>query len=99
RDVSLACSPAGDLYASWVEPRPGGDSDGLARGALLPAGAASFDAPEQITPDENVHEAAVAFDPVLGRFFAVWTARPDGTGPGVPIAQLRSVVRTARRGP
>ncbi len=97
RDVRLAASPDGDVYAVWIEPQTGGDSDGLARGALLPFGASAFGAPEQVSPSENVHEAAVAYDPTAYGFYAVWTARPDGTGPGIPVAQLKSVVRTATR--
>jgi hypothetical protein len=28
---------------------------------------------------------------------AFWTARPEGTGPSIPVDQIRTVVRTAVR--
>jgi hypothetical protein len=28
---------------------------------------------------------------------AFWTARPEGTGPGIPVGQIKTVVRTAVR--
>ena len=96
RDVRVAAGPHG-LYAVWVEPQPGGNSDGFGRGALLPAGAASFLASERVTPSENVHEVAIAADVSGDAFVAAWSARPAGTGAGVPIAQLQSLIRTARR--
>jgi hypothetical protein len=96
RDVRLATGPQGTL-ASWIEPRPQGDGDGQGMGAFLPVSGSAFQAPEAITPSENVHEVATSVDARANGFVAVWSARPEGTGPGVPVAQIRSVVRTARR--
>jgi len=48
------------------------------------------------TPAENVHEVAPGTDRD-GTLIAVWSARPEGTGPGIPIDDVRSVVRTAKR--
>jgi len=96
RDTRIASGPLG-LYAVWVEPQPDGDGDGLGRGALLPPGASAFLAPEQVTPSENVHEVGIAADVTGGAFVAAWSARPEGTGPGIPLDQIRSFVRAARR--
>jgi len=97
RDARLAWSPVFGTFATWVVPRSGGDSDGQGMGALLAMRAAAFFAPEAITPSENVHEIAPGFDRDTGRPIAVWSARPQGTGPSVPVSSIRTVVRTARR--
>ena len=97
RDVRLAWSKRLGLLATMVQPLPGANSDGVGRGAVLAAGAASFGALEAVTPAENVHEVAPGADGA-GNLIAVWSARPEGTGPGIPIENLRSVARTATRG-
>src|SRR3954453_4069141 len=99
RDVRAAWDPAVGIIASWVQPTPTGDGAGIGRAALLAPGAVAFGPVEQVTPDENVSELAVDYDPRNHAPVAVWAARPDGTGPGIPIAQVRTVVRTAERLP
>lgn len=99
RDVRAAWDPDVGLLASWIEPTPTGDGAGIGWAALLVPGATAFGAPEQVTPDENVSELAVEYDPRNDAPVAVWAARPDGTGPAIPIDQLRTVVRAAERLP
>jgi hypothetical protein len=79
-----------------VQPTVNGDSDGIGLGAFLAPGATSFGPVEAVTPSENVHEIAPVFDRD-GTPVAVWSARPEGTGPTIPIDQIRSVVRSATR--
>jgi hypothetical protein len=99
RDVRLAFDGRVGLFASWVVPSPGGDSAGAGWGALLESGAKFFAPPEHVTPVENVSELAVGFDSRTEHAVAVWAARPEGTGPGVPIDQTHTLVRTAERTP
>jgi len=96
RDVRLAWSPRLGLLATMVLPTPTGNGDGIGLGAVLARGAAAFGPVETVTPDENVHELAPSVDGD-GTPVAVWSARPEGTGPGIPIEDLRSVVRAAAR--
>jgi hypothetical protein len=99
RDVRVAFDGRVGLYASWVVPTPGGDGAGLGWGALLESGAKFFAPPEHVTPGENVSEMALAFDTRTERAVAVWAARPEGTGPFIPIDQVHTVVRTSERTP
>ena len=94
--MRVAWSPRRGLFATMVQPTANGNSDGVGLGAFLAPGATSFGALEAVTPVENVHEVAPGFDPD-GTPLAVWSARPEGTGPGIPIDQIRSVVRSATR--
>ena len=99
RDVRLAFDGRAGLFASWILPTPGGDGAGAGWGALLEPGAPFFAPPERVTPIENVSEMAVGFDTRTEHAVAAWAARPEGTGPGVPIDQIHTVVRTAERTP
>ncbi len=94
RGVRVARGSGGWLVV-WVQPVTGGDGDGLARAAYWPDGAPAFDAPEDVSPSENVNDVDVVAD--AAGFVALWSARPEGTGPDVKIADLRTVARTARR--
>jgi hypothetical protein len=99
RDVRVAFDGRVGLYASWIVPITEGDGAGLGFGALLESGAPFFAPPEHVTPGENVSELAVSFDTRTERAVAVWAARPEGTGPFVPIEQIRTYVRSAERTP
>ncbi len=99
RDVGVAWDANVGLLVSWVQPTPQGDGGGLGRAAILTPNAAAFGPVEDITPVENVSELAVEYDPRNDAPVAVWAARPEGTGPGIPIAQLRTYVRGAERLP
>ena len=50
---------------------------------------------EAVSPAEAAHEVRLVGDGSV----AVWTARPEGTGPSVPTGRIHSVVRTASRVP
>jgi hypothetical protein len=101
RGASIAFSPVAGLTIAWVQPVAGQDGDGIARAATLDPGVAApaFGPVEDISAAEAVHEVALGVDERAGQPVAVWIARPEGTGPAVPIAQIRTVVRSAVRLP
>jgi hypothetical protein len=96
RDVRVAWSAQRGLFATMTQPLPNGDSDGIGLGAFLAPGAVEFGPVEAVTPAENVHEVAPGFA-LDGTPLAIWSARPEGTGPGIPIANIHSLVRAAAR--
>jgi hypothetical protein len=96
RDVAVAVDAAtGTMAAAWVVPTPAGNGGGRGEAAARPLGG-PFGAPEAVTPDEAVSE--IELTPAAGGgFVAAWVARPQGTGPGIPLSQLRTVVRESTR--
>jgi hypothetical protein len=99
RGADVAFSPVGGITVAWVVPVAGQDGDGVARAATLPTTGSAFGPVEDVTPAEAVHEVRLAVDGRAGQPVAVWTARPEGTGPGIPVANIRTVVRSALRLP
>jgi hypothetical protein len=101
RAADVAVSPAGAITVAWIQPLAGQDGDGVARAASLKAatGDTAFGPMEDVSPPEAVHEVRLVTDGRAGQPVAVWTARPDGTGPATPIAQIHTVVRSAIRRP
>jgi hypothetical protein len=95
RSVSLVSDPQIGLAVAWTIPTPSGDGAGIGYAAIEAPGATTFGAREQVTPDEAAFDIRLAVG--HGTLRAFWTARPDGTGPSVPIAQIHTVVRTAVR--
>jgi hypothetical protein len=93
RSVSAVFDPAAGLVVGWVIPNPSGDGAGI--GYAAQEVGTTFGPREQVTPNE------AAFDMRLIResdgVRAFWTARPEGTGPSVPVSQVKTVVRTALR--
>jgi len=90
----------GAITVAWIQPLPGQDGDGQALAATLPAGSTAFGPIEEASPPEAAHEVRLLQPPgAVGRPLALWTARPEGTGPSIPIAQIRTVVRSAERRP
>jgi hypothetical protein len=90
------------ITLAWVQPLPGQDSDGIVRAATLHTAlgpATPFSPVEDVSPAEAAHEVRLAADPRAGAPVAFWTARPGGTGPTTPIAQTKTVVRSAIRLP
>ena len=100
RGAAVASSSVGGLTVAWVQPVAGQDGDGVALAAsLLPAVGAPdppFGPVEQVSPPEAVHEVHLGVGGA-GQPVAVWTARPTGTGPSIPLAQLQTFVRSAAR--
>ncbi|QEC48882.1 hypothetical protein FSW04_15745 [Baekduia soli] len=101
RDVVLTWSPVGGIVVAWVQPVAGQDGDGLVRAAADDAGVpdAPFGPVEDASPAEAAHEVRLGADGRAGQPVAVWTARPQGTGPGIPTADVHTVVRSAVRLP
>lgn len=96
--VRLAWSGGFGLFATWVQQTPSGDGGGIGRGAFAPSIISpAFGPATDITPNEAVSDIApgFAFSGPNNRPIAVWVARPDGTGPGIPTAQIKTVVRAA----
>jgi hypothetical protein len=101
RGADVAFSPAAGITVAWIQPIAGQDSDGQVRAATLPIAdpSAAFGPVEEVSPAEAAHEVSLAPDPRAGQPVALWTARPGGTGPGIPLAQIQTVVRSAVRMP
>jgi len=84
---------------SWVRIAPGSDVSGQVFAALRPVGGA-FGAPEAVSPDEHAASTAPGFTRTTdNRPLVLWTARPGGEGPGVPVGSIKTFVRTAQRQP
>jgi hypothetical protein len=97
RTPDAAYDDSAGYVVAWVQPLPGGDGDGAIQAAEA-VGGAPFGPVDDVSPAENAHEVRLIRSSAA-RTVAVWTARPEGTGPGVPLAQIHSVVRTATRVP
>lgn len=95
RSVSVASDDRAGLAMGWVIPNPSGDGGGIGYAAVMPPGAGAFGQREQVTPNEAAFDMGLA-DSAFG-FRAFWTARPQGTGPSIPVSQIHTVVRTAVR--
>jgi hypothetical protein len=89
----------GTVTVAWVQPLAGQDGDGIIRSATLDASpqAAALGPVEDVSPPEAAHEVRLAENG--GLVTAFWTARPGGTGPSIPLGQIRTVVRAATRAP
>jgi hypothetical protein len=98
RGTDITFAAGSGITLAWIQPLPGQDSDGVVRAATL-GPAATFGPVEDVSPAEAAHEVQLATDPKANAPVALWTARPDGTGPSIPIAQIRTVVRSAVRLP
>jgi hypothetical protein len=97
RTPDVVYDDAAGYVVAWVQPLPGGDGDGAIQAAEA-VGDATFGPVVDVSPAEAAHEVRL-IGGSAGRTVAVWTARPDGTGPGIPLAQVHTVVRTATRMP
>ena len=95
RSVSLVSDPQLGLAVAWMIPNPSGDGAGIGYAAVEPPGAAAFGPREQVTPNEAAFDIRLAVN--HGALRAFWTARPEGTGPSIPVSQVHTVVRTAVR--
>jgi hypothetical protein len=98
RGTDVAFTAGNGITLAWVQPVAGQNSDGIVRAATLRPGT-SFGPVEDVSPAEAAHEVRLATDPRYAGPVALWTARPGGTGPATPIAQIKSVVRSAVRLP
>jgi hypothetical protein len=94
RGTDVAFAAGSGITLAWVQPLPGQSSDGIVRAATLGPGPA-FGPVQDVSPAEAAHEVRLAADPRAVAPVALWTARPDGTGPMTSIAQIRTVVRNA----
>jgi hypothetical protein len=102
RGTDVAVTAGSGITLAWVQPVAGQSSDGIVRAATLRTvlgPEATFGPVEDVSPAEAAHEVRLASDPRYDGPVAVWTARPGGTSPTTPIAQIRTVVRSAVRLP
>ena len=95
RSVSLAVDRQGGLVLGWVIPNPSGDGGGIGYAAATGPSGSTFGPREQVTPNEATFDMRLVRESDGVRAF--WTARPEGTGPSVPVSQVKTVVRTALR--
>jgi hypothetical protein len=95
RSVSVAADATAGIVVGWVIPNPSGDGAGIGYAAALAPGAHAFGPREQVTPNEAAFDMALVGEPDGIRAF--WTARPAGTGPSIPVSQIKTLVRTALR--
>jgi hypothetical protein len=98
RGTDVAFTAGNGITLAWVQPVAGQSSDGIVRAATLGSDA-TFGPVEDVSPAEAAHEVRLGTDPRYAGPVALWTARPGGTGPATPIAQIKSVVRSAVRLP
>jgi hypothetical protein len=97
RSVSAASSPGQGTVVGWLIPTPAGNGGGIGYAAATNPSGSGFGPREQVTPNEATFDMRLARTAAGVRAF--WTARPEGTGPGIPLGQIRTVVRTAIRVP
>jgi hypothetical protein len=97
RGADVVANGDGSITVAWVQPLAGQDSDGVIRAATLPGATNAFGPVEAVSPAEAAHEVRL----VGGQPgpTALWTARPDGTGPSIPTSQIHTLVRAATRTP
>jgi hypothetical protein len=95
RSVSVAPNNGGGIVAGWVIPNPSGDGGGIGYAAAQTPGSSGFGPREQVTPNEATFDMRLVA--TRGGLRAFWTSRPGGTGPSVPVADVKTLVRTAVR--
>jgi hypothetical protein len=95
RSVSIAFDPTAGLAAGWVIPNPSGDGGGIGYAAATGPTGTTFGPREQVTPNEATFDMRLVRTSAGIRAF--WTARPEGTGPNIPVSQIHTVVRSAMR--
>jgi hypothetical protein len=101
RGVDVTFSAVAGTTIAWIQPIDGQGGDGQVRAASLPSAIPNpaFGPVENAGPAESAHEVRLAPDPRAAQPVAVWTARPSGSGPGIPTTQVETVVRSAVRTP
>jgi hypothetical protein len=90
-DVSVTVTGT-EADVTWMVPEPGRDDLGQGFIARRTAGQTTL-VPQAATPNENVQQLLA--NPTPRGPDLVWIARPEGTGLGIPIAQLHTVVRAS----
>jgi hypothetical protein len=95
RGTDVAFAAGSGITLAWVQPLPGQNSDGIVRAATLGTGGSAFGPVQDVSPAEAAHEVRLGTDPRYAGPVALWTARPDGTSSTTPIAQIKTVVRSA----
>jgi len=94
RSVSVAFDDS-DFIVGWVIPNPSGDGGGIGYATALDPSVTGFRPREPVTPNEATFDMRLVRTATGIRAF--WTARPEGTGPAIPVAQVHTLVRTAVR--
>jgi hypothetical protein len=95
RSLSVVYDGAAGLVVGWVIPNPSGDGGGIGYAATVPPGGSLFGPREQVTPNEATFDMRLVRS--AGQIRGFWTARPEGTGPSVPLSKIHTLVRTAVR--
>jgi uncharacterized membrane protein len=88
--------PAGHALVVWSRLDAVGElGDAIFAGHVLPGSA--YAGEEQVSAGDRARKPAVSFNPHTNRATAVWSQREGPDGPGVPLGQIRTYVRTATR--
>ena len=97
RDVATGRRP-GEALVVWARLDAVGElGTQVLAGPVAPNGA--YAGEEAVSDADRARLPAAAFDPVTGAPIVVWSQRIGPDGPGVPVAQVRTVLRAATRSP
>jgi len=97
RDVATGRRP-GEALVVWARLDAVGElGTQVLAGPIAADGA--YGGEEAVSDADRARLPAAAFDPVTGAPTVVWSQRIGPDGPGVPIAQVRTVLRAATRSP
>lgn len=89
-DVDVATGSDGRATVVWST------EDGRVSTTHRRAGA-GFGPAESVAAPESARQPSVAYDPASGAPTVVWSARPGGDGPGVPLSRIQTFARASTR--
>ncbi|MEA2271453.1 MAG: hypothetical protein QOI98_161 [Solirubrobacteraceae bacterium] len=92
----LAAGRTGEALVVWDILNSVGEEPGGVRAAYIPPNGV-YGGEEDIGAGEKARVPAAAFNPVTGRPTVVWSERVGADGPGVPLAEVQTFVRSATR--
>jgi hypothetical protein len=88
----------GEALVAWARLDAAGQIGSEVRAGLIAPGGA-YAGEEIVSDPDRARIPAAAFDPVSGNPTIVWSQRIGPDGPGVPIAQVQTVLRASTRTP
>jgi hypothetical protein len=96
-DLSTSRRP-GEALVAWARLNAVGQTGTEVRCGLVGPGGA-YAGEEIVSDPDRARIPAAAFDPVTGNPTVVWSQRIGPDGPGIPIAQVQTVLRASTRTP
>jgi hypothetical protein len=88
----------GEALVAWARLNAAGQTGTEVRAGLIAPGGA-YAGEEIVSDSDRARIPAAAFDPVSRNPTIVWSQRIGPDGPGVPIAQIQTVLRASTRTP